>query len=323
MEAVSENGIEPAATRRRSGTTDDPKKSSSSMFASFLRQNSAKIAASQETPRKDELIPKSIDIDLEQIGNVKKWLLRPCERGQPPIQCFIDRDKGLLGLYPTYRLYVEPQQPGGKQKFVMSGKKNAQARTAYFNISTDTNPGDRGNDGSLGKVRGNNAGTQFVIFDGGLNPEKSTVPSSLRKEHGVFQFTFTADNPCNTEVWIPAVHDNGLPVVWQPAAAAQTMDVAVDAGNMDNLIKLRNKLPKWDEERKGNVLDFKGRVTESSVKNFQLICDETGDDTSLMFGKAGKERYVMDVQYPLSLYQAFSICICMLDKTSNNTFKLK
>lgn len=31
--------------------------------------------------------------------------------------------------------------------------------------------------------------------------------------------------------------------------------------------------PKWDETIGGHVLNFQGRVTMSSVKNFQLVCD--------------------------------------------------
>jgi hypothetical protein len=38
------------------------------------------------------------------------------------------------------------------------------------------------------------------------------------------------------------------------------------------------------------VLNFQGRVTESSVKNFQLttIDDGTNDDVVLQFGRIGK-----------------------------------
>ena len=32
----------------------------------------------------------------------------------------------------------------------------------------------------------------------------------------------------------------------------------------------------WDETIKGHVLNFRGRVTVSSVKNFQLSCDVSG-----------------------------------------------
>ncbi len=58
-----------------------------------------------------------------------------------------------------------------------------------------------------------------------------------------------------------------------------------------------------------------GRVTESSVKNFQLCCpdSDTPDDVVLQFGRVGKHRFTMDLKYPLSPYQAFSICVSCLD----------
>lgn len=41
--------------------------------------------------------------------------------------------------------------------------------------------------------------------------------------------------------------------------------------NMENLIELRNKTPVWNEETSSHVLNFNGRVTQASVKNFQIV----------------------------------------------------
>lgn len=41
--------------------------------------------------------------------------------------------------------------------------------------------------------------------------------------------------------------------------------------NMENLIELRNKAPVWNEETSSHVLNFNGRVTQASVKNFQIV----------------------------------------------------
>lgn len=41
--------------------------------------------------------------------------------------------------------------------------------------------------------------------------------------------------------------------------------------NMENLIDLRNKTPVWNEETSSHVLNFNGRVTQASVKNFQIV----------------------------------------------------
>lgn len=41
--------------------------------------------------------------------------------------------------------------------------------------------------------------------------------------------------------------------------------------NMENMIELRNKTPVWNEETASHVLNFNGRVTQASIKNFQIV----------------------------------------------------
>lgn len=40
---------------------------------------------------------------------------------------------------------------------------------------------------------------------------------------------------------------------------------------MDSLIELHNKAPVWNDETQSYVLNFHGRVTHASVKNFQIV----------------------------------------------------
>lgn len=40
---------------------------------------------------------------------------------------------------------------------------------------------------------------------------------------------------------------------------------------MDQLIELCNKTPVWNEDTQSYVLNFHGRVTQASVKNFQIV----------------------------------------------------
>lgn len=55
-------------------------------------------------------------------------------------------------------------------------------------------------------------------------------------------------------------------------------------------------------------------MTQVSVKNFMLEYEDSGDDVALLFGRVDKDRFSMDVAYPMSLYQGFAICASMLDK---------
>lgn len=40
---------------------------------------------------------------------------------------------------------------------------------------------------------------------------------------------------------------------------------------MENVIELHNKAPVWNDDTQSYVLNFHGRVTQASVKNFQIV----------------------------------------------------
>ncbi|KAK6777898.1 hypothetical protein RDI58_024616 [Solanum bulbocastanum] len=91
---------------------------------------------------------------------------------------------------------------------------------------------------------------------------------------------------------------------------------------------LKNKSPRWHEQLQCWCLNFRGRVTVASVKNFQLIAahqpaaggpttsrssQSDHDKVILQFGKIGKDMFTMDYRYPLSAVQAFAICLSSFD----------
>ena len=83
---------------------------------------------------------------------------------------------------------------------------------------------------------------------------------------------------------------------------------------------LKNKPPRWHEQLQCWCLNFRGRVTVASVKNFQLIAanqpqtqSDGPDKIMLQFGKVGKDMFTMDFRYPLSAFQAFAICLSSFD----------
>jgi tubby-related protein 1 len=53
------------------------------------------------------------------------------------------------------------------------------------------------------------------------------------------------------------------------------------------MVTLRNKTPKWNDQLGAYCLNFNGRVTHASVKNFQLISSDDPDTIILQFGKVG------------------------------------
>ncbi|CAH9136706.1 unnamed protein product [Cuscuta epithymum] len=87
----------------------------------------------------------------------------------------------------------------------------------------------------------------------------------------------------------------------------------------DQPLVLRNKNPRWHEQLQCWCLNFHGRVTVASVKNFQLVAasPENGapphEKVILQFGKVAKDVYTMDFRYPLSAFLAFAICLSSFD----------
>lgn len=105
-----------------------------------------------------------------------------------------------------------------------------------------------------------------------------------------------------------------------------------EEGGKDRPLILRNKPPRWHEQLQCWCLNFRGRVTVASVKNFQLIAASSPaqpasgptpstqplqpsehDKVILQFGKVGKDMFTMDYRYPLSAFQAFAICLSSFD----------
>jgi tubby and related proteins len=106
-----------------------------------------------------------------------------------------------------------------------------------------------------------------------------------------------------------------------------------DESEKERPLVLRNKAPRWHEQLQCWCLNFRGRVTVASVKNFQLIApaktqpqpqasgpppppsssSSYHDPVILQFGKVGRDMFTMDYRYPLSAFQAFAICLTSFD----------
>lgn len=305
--------------------------------------------------------PSGNDI-YSDVSISKRWLNKVCSHSERnTVKCFIEREKGTMGFQPTiYRCYLEVQN-GDSQvsdiidgddrpigRFMMSAKKKFVKKnsSSYYLVSVDMDPSDdRGSESVMGKLRGNSVGNHYLITDHGLAPGKTVAPSMLRKEFGVVGFEFDSGGPSKIECFVPYVSQAGLVSVWQPEEEGSGLERRVEqlqagdavrqhwdrqGGDDGKLFLLRNKEPKWDETHGGHVLNFQGRVTESSVKNFQLVCQSVHsvdgtelnsrdaqlvdpEEIVLQFGRIGKNRFTMDFKFPLSPLQAFSICVACLD----------
>lgn len=72
-------------------------------------------------------------------------------------------------------------------------------------------------------------------------------------------------------------------------------------------------MPDWDADLEAYVLNFNGRVTEASIKNF-IIVDEGTDKVRMLFGRVAKNVFNLDIHYPFSVLQAFAVVLSSFDR---------
>ena len=260
---------------------------------------------------------------------------------------------GVLGLgakrYPEYFLYLDgpgttPGSPTDGATFLLSARRRKKSTSSNYVISLDEEDLNRHGGAFFGKLRSNFVGTEFTVFDKGAKPgaiELSDDPAHAapayvapggkarpagtlppRTELGAVRY---ATNVLGSKG--PRVMTGAIPRVdaHSGARAIFRSDKAGKGGilealkkkptpDVEDLIVLKNKQPRWNEQMQAYCLNFDGRVTEASVKNFQLADsrDET-ETTLLQFGKVGKDAFTMDYAYPMSALQAFAICLSSFD----------
>uniref|UniRef100_A0A1A7XXT6 Tubby-like protein n=1 Tax=Iconisemion striatum TaxID=60296 RepID=A0A1A7XXT6_9TELE len=295
---------------------EDEVSSSSSQLNSNTRPGSAtskkscKDVASAPTPPASE---PAIDVeDLEEFS------LRPAPQGVR-VKCRITRDKKGMdrGMYPTYYLHLERED--GKKVFLLAGRKRKKSKTSNYLISIDPTDLSRGGESFIGKLRSNLMGTKFTVYDSGLNPVKSTSSleaSNLRQELAAICYETNVlgfKGPRKMSVIIPGMNMDHERVSIRPRNEHESLLARWQNKNTESVIELHNKTPVWNDDTQSYVLNFHGRVTQASVKNFQIIHDNDPDYIVMQFGRVAEDVFTMDYNYPMCALQAFAIALSSFD----------
>ncbi|KAI0208776.1 Tub domain-containing protein [Lamellibrachia satsuma] len=250
--------------------------------------------------------------------NLEEFVYRPAPQGVT-IKCRITRDKKGVdrGMYPTYFLHME--RDDGKRVFILAGRKRKKSATANYLISVDPTDLSRGGDSFVGKLRSNLLGTHFTIFDGGKSPKRGRIlsdPSSHRRELAACVYETNVlgfKGPRKMTVIIPGMNLDHERVEAQPTTEHDGLIERWKRKNMENLLELHNKTPVWNEDTQSYVLNFHGRVTQASVKNFQIVHDNDVDYIVMQFGRVAEDTFTMDFNYPMCAVQAFGIALSSFD----------
>lgn len=140
-----------------------------------------------------------------------------------------------------------------------------------------------------------------------------TIPASAIEPEGVA--------PTQTELLAGNLDSfPSLPFFRSKSTCTESFHSGTLSTDKDEMLVLKNKAPRWHEQLQCWCLNFNGRVTVASVKNFQLVASlenaaggQEQGNVILQFGKVGKDTFTMDYQYPISAFQAFAICLSSFD----------
>ncbi|GJN14916.1 hypothetical protein PR202_gb01793 [Eleusine coracana subsp. coracana] len=241
----------------------------------------------------------------------RRWRDAAVSVVRPPLEC------GRI-TFPS-----SLKQPGPRDApmhcFIKRNKKNS---TFYLYLSLT-----QGSSSYVGKLRSDFLGTKFIIYDSQA-PYDGAKPSRSRSTR---RFASKQISPQvsggNFEVGQVTYKFNFLKTrgprrmqcsMQCPVVQGTASDPSKEKTPAPSFLDLRNKAPRWHEHLQCWCLNFHGRVTVASVKNFQLVATAgtggpwgVGDEETviLQFGKIEDDTFTMDYRQPLSAFQAFAICL--------------
>ncbi|NXG69431.1 TULP3 protein, partial [Baryphthengus martii] len=258
------------------------------------------------------------DAQLGEVENLEDFALRPAPHGVT-VKCRITRDKKGMdrGLFPTYYMHLE--RDDNRKTFLLAARKRKKSKTSNYLISVDPTDLSREGESFIGKLRSNLMGTKFTVYDHGVRPAKtqSLVEKAHRRqelaaicyETNVLGFK----GPRKMSVIIPGMNMNHKRTPVRPRNEREGLLSKWQNKNLGNLIELHNKAPVWNDDTQSYVLNFHGRVTQASVKNFQIVHDNDPDYIVMQFGRVAEDVFTLDYNYPLCALQAFAIGLSSFD----------
>ncbi|XP_070281471.1 tubby protein homolog isoform X1 [Myotis yumanensis] len=317
--AMQRKGISSSMSFEEEEEDEDEYSSSSSQLNSNTRPSSAtskksiREAASALSPTAPE---PSAEVEVQDL---EEFAQRPAPQGIT-IKCRISRDKKGMdrGMYPTYFLHLDRED--GKKVFLLAGRKRKKSKTSNYLISVDPTDLSRGGDSYIGKLRSNLMGTKFTVYDNGVNPQKASSSTleggTLRQELAAVCYETNVlgfKGPRKMTVIVPGMNMVHERVCIRPRNEHETLLARWQNKNTESIIELQNKTPVWNDDTQSYVLNFHGRVTQASVKNFQIIHGNDPDYIVMQFGRVAEDVFTMDYNYPLCALQAFSIALSSFD----------
>ncbi|KAL7873708.1 hypothetical protein AOLI_G00127790 [Acnodon oligacanthus] len=267
---------------------------------SLQPQAFSEIQKDTQTFTDDSKLPSEEDKEEEktssQADDLKESVLRTFPKGTM-VQCCIQRDRMDVNG-PTYRLFQELEE-GKKELLLVARRMNNKPYEITVGESDEAEK-------AVWRLRSHRLDTVYTLCNGDIKKESST--QMLLAVSYVAKLGFLKTQKMTAIVPSPDRNSQRVGLF-----EGSTLKEIKKNNQAANLIELETKKPEWDKEKKAYVLDFNGRVKQSSVKNCQLACTANPDQMVLQFGRVDEDCFVLDFSFPLCALQAFAISLTCFD----------
>jgi len=250
------------------------------------------------------------------------------------VQCRLTRNnRGIdKGLYPTYFLHMEREE-GRPPVFLLAGRKRKKCSTSTYLLSTDPTDLSRDGESAVASLRSNVMGTAFTLSQGDQgdrthSPGHSLTPSRPCSSSGGSSSPASWEGR-GEEGW---GQERGA-VLYKPnvlgISGPRKMSVILPRGlrargrgglldtyrqrQTEDLYVLTSKEAKWDKALNSYVLNYHGRASQASVKNFQICHYSDPEHIIMQLGRVDTNVFHMDFRSPMSALQAFGIALSSFD----------
>lgn len=210
--------------------------------------------------------------------------------------------------------------------FLLATTKKGSTKTSYYPISVDREDLTNKDVNYVGKVRSNFVGSEWLGYGEGSNPKKMAMSDNPREEMAAVKYSSNLlgkkeKGPRRLQITLPFVNEHNEIIPCRALDPEKDGLIALEAqhsqlttqGGRPLVTSFCSKEAKWNEKMKSYVLNFDNRVTEASVKNFQLTKVDDQETVYLQFGRVDKNTFNLDFRAPLTPFQAFTIAISSLD----------
>ena len=119
--------------------------------------------------------------------------------------------------------------------------------------------------------------------------------------------------PRRMTVILPGMNSEGQRVEFKAMSDHDGLIERYKSKNLEGILELHNKTPVWNDDTQSYVLNFHGRVTQASVKNFQIVHDTDPDYIIMQFGRVAEDVFTMDFRYPMCALQGFGVALSSFD----------